>query len=259
LRRPWRLFALECGAASHFTLIELLVVVAIIMLLMSILLPSLQSARGKAKQMSCANNLRQLNYALLSYSTDRGDYLAPSFNGLQDWTQILIADNYLPFYLTRQKAVSGVMHCPSTARGYTDFRTVNGQTCYTYLSYAMNSNLAGYLSAGYFYGNPSRGMLMLTGVAKPSSTIWQCDAGPMDSWGLYPGPGGIPRCRWEFNNASISVGFTVSETDSGSSGFAAGRHSNGANISFVDGHIGYLKYGTYMASSGICQRITGDY
>lgn len=245
--------------ARDFTLIELLAVVAIVMLLLSILLPGLQSARGKAKQVSCSSKLKQLGYAFVSYSMEQGDYLLPSWNGQQRWVEILIGGGYIRSCKSREQGLASLTHCPSTDRGYTDFSSVNGETCYTYLSYAMNSNLAGYWISDDFYTTPARGMQRMQAIAKPSGTIWNCDAGPMDSWGLYPGPDGIPRCRFEFNNASISVGFTVSETDSGSDGFAAGRHSNGANALFADSHAGYLKYGTHMASSGIYQRITGDW
>lgn len=53
-----------------FTLIELLVVVAIISLLVSILLPSLQKAKGLARQTVCLNNLHQNNLGFSLYLND---------------------------------------------------------------------------------------------------------------------------------------------------------------------------------------------
>ncbi len=63
---------------TAFTLIELLVVISIIAVLMSIMMPSLRSAREAGKRAVCLANLRAVGTALHVYAVANDDELVPS-------------------------------------------------------------------------------------------------------------------------------------------------------------------------------------
>ncbi|MFP3904613.1 MAG: DUF1559 domain-containing protein [Armatimonadota bacterium] len=196
-----------------FTLIELLVVIAIIAILAAILFPVFARAREKARQASCSSNLKQLQLAVLMYAEDYDEILvseAYDYNHNGDSNDVGEDGTWraaiFPYVENAQLFI-----CPSHKPSgdifdgrYNDKGMV--------ASYCIND---AHQDSGA--PSPPRGRAMAQ-IDDASSVIFLLESnGAADD--VCP--------------ASNEYGWTPS-------GWAK-RHNDGANYSFVDGHVKWLK------------------
>lgn len=130
---------------NAFTLVEMLVVIAIIAILASLLMPSMQSALQTARMTACTNNYRQIGYATELYLEEwRGIF--PAYNRKYGsspyvrWNMHLLP--YLEPALAEQQGLyfdntvwykARVFDCPSAPAGYNS-NTSSAYGCNGWLS-----------------------------------------------------------------------------------------------------------------------------
>ena len=103
-----------------FTLIELLVVISIIALLISILLPALQSAKYRMRVLHCMTNLQQLGVGFSTYAADDPNYKYPTPNAISLATVYVPpgdgwwmgSDNRQGLYQIGGEAATDIWLCP---------------------------------------------------------------------------------------------------------------------------------------------------
>lgn len=129
-----------------FTLIELLVVIAIIAILASLIAPALTSAKSKANQMYCRNNLRQIGVGMMSFVHDFGYY--PPYNLDPDQSDINIFWSEQLYPYTRHNWTNKLYRCPDF-RGSTIDGNFNGAPLG---SYGYNANGTKFTPSRYGLG-----------------------------------------------------------------------------------------------------------
>ncbi len=191
-----------------FTLIELLVVIAIIAILAAILFPVFARAREKAREITCASNIRQLGLAFFMYNSDYNERFPPQ----PQWKGRL-----QPYIHNRQ-----INYCPSRMM----------------MPWDPSQEMPWFYGQGYNVGIPAgHGPVEVAGfpgrseaqIQSPSSKIliaeWDhCNAGPpVGEQGLFHGGA---TCYW----ACTTV------------------HNGGSNVLFGDGHVRWLTPATYHSN-----------
>ncbi len=160
-----------------FTLIELLVVIAIIAVLAGLLLPVLDRAKAKGKDVACINNLKQWALATVMYANDNDDRLPPEGNptgtdatAAKAWYVELpramnqLAYHELEFRTNHSRSIEkSIWICPSNpSKG-----SVSGLNMW---HYSLNANVDGVGSGGDLE------VVRLGMIKEPAKTVWLADA-----------------------------------------------------------------------------------
>ena len=230
------------GRAAAFTLVELLIVIAIIAILAALLFPVLSAARARGQTAECINNMKQLGTCWVMYANDNKDQVVPNW---------LLASNYQP---APESWVTGNVLIPTQA---------------TNVAYIQNGHLYDYNKSPAIYKCPSLSGIAPAGVLASSlvrsvSMIGRMGgAGPGETSVLGP----LEDTTWVFGFGyppittiseikapapaealvfmdeslnSVDDGVFALELDPSDTEWQnspTARHSNGATLSFADGHV----------------------
>lgn len=211
-----------------FTLIELLVVIAIIAILASMLLPALSSAKNKAKQVSCANLLRQYEFGTHMYVSDNDGWCPDSLKHLDSEKGIV------GYFTGGSQLPEDVARCPGDEHTEALGRLADLESQYgTRASIGTNENAmscsARATSVGPMPFWVKRAVIEKTG----------CSVSRIMTW-----------ADWQKYGTASDDGALVVKPYDGSMGTLVFRHRGFSNAVYMDGHVGTMHIGLPNTEEG---------
>jgi len=221
-----------------FTLIELLVVIAIIAILASILFPVFARARENARRASCLSNLKQIGLGVMMYVQDYdGKYPASqSVNGEPRpgnmnwhpgggtwyWQHLIYA------YVKSDQ----IFACPSSPENTTSWMENYGYA----FNYGANSDLMSYSPTSSSYPITS-----LATVKKPATTFLIFDSGYYKILPAFIYKSSSYGSAYYIPGEKLAGATCSNKSSSYISDCETGRHFNGVNMAYADGHVKWIK------------------
>jgi len=240
--------------AAGFTLVELLVVIGIIAILIAILLPALNKARNQAKIVQCLSNLRQVGLAFTMYTNaNAGWYPYPTstqaspqqptgsnpYGGTPIWFDAI--DQYLGAKPGGNR--TGVAASRSFAaykqdpiwESFPEKQPSGGQGNLKESSrtYKMNSHLRS-LNTGRAKANGALALGPIRQSFIKESTMLIL-VGDSVGYDIYPFDATV-------NDSNGRFSMQMSDLSDNGNAYIYLRHSDSANIVFVDGHAENCKF-----------------
>jgi prepilin-type processing-associated H-X9-DG protein len=199
----------------------------------SILLPSLQSAKEIARSLVCMSNLKNIGLGIVQYADDYDGQMCKSFGCVCGWWPYNLGHyGYLPLPAgfkdeERDKTMQDVWNCPTAMQLYTPTGAIH--TGWTYLR--MSNNYPYWKLCG------TAELVKLDEIESPSNQIFVIDGIliPNENGGNYPYAGSM-------NGASTRFGLTAAPY-SGSGGAGFDHPGETANCLFADWHVENLGRG----------------
>jgi prepilin-type N-terminal cleavage/methylation domain-containing protein/prepilin-type processing-associated H-X9-DG protein len=110
---------------NGYSLLEVLVVIGVISLLLALMIPAVQFARGAAHSTQCRNHLRQLSYAAQNYNATFGVFPTRRFlKEVRPWLEV-----------HEEARTVAIFGCPS------DLQNATGDAAEGKVSYGLNAGL----------------------------------------------------------------------------------------------------------------------